>query len=65
VASSQKCLFSGRVSLFAHRRYRSIKLPEYEAMYMDLTAKKGIRFAKDIERKVMVGWSPHISEPDA
>jgi len=62
VSSSQKCLFSGRVALYALRMYSTEKLPEYEETYADLTAKKGLRFAKEIDRKVMTGWSPHLSE---
>jgi len=62
LSSSQKCLFSGRVALYALRRYPSEKLPEYEQTYLDLTAKKGLRFARDIDKKEMTKWTAHISE---
>lgn len=62
VASSQKCLFSGRVALFALRRYSFSHLARYESMFRDLSEKKGLRFAQDINRKEMTGWTPVLVE---
>ena len=62
VSSSQKCLFSGRVALFALRRHPSEKLAKYEKTFLDLQVKKGLKFAKDIDKKEMTHWEAHISE---
>ncbi|KAH8601141.1 hypothetical protein B0O99DRAFT_249659 [Bisporella sp. PMI_857] len=62
VSSSQKCLFSGRVALFALRRHSSEKLSDYEKTFSDLQSKKGLRFAQDIDKKEMTGWTPHIGK---
>jgi len=62
VSSSQKCLFSGRVALYALRRYPSERLAKYEQTFLDLQVKKGLKFAQDIDKKEMTVWTPLISE---
>jgi len=62
VSSSQKCLFSGRVALFALRRFESEDLARYETMFADLSDRKGLRFAQDINKKEMTGWTPVLVE---
>lgn len=65
VSSSQKCLFSGRVALFALRRWLGNgdeRLGHYEEVYLDLTAKKGLKFAKDMTKQEPTSWSPYVQE---
>jgi len=61
-SSSQKCLFSGRVALYALRRHPSEQLTKFQATFLELTIKKGLRFAQDIDKKEMTSWTPVLSE---
>jgi hypothetical protein len=62
ISSSQKCLLSGRIALFALRRYGSEQLERYETMFRDLSDKKGLRFAQDISKAEQTGWTPVLAE---
>jgi hypothetical protein len=62
LASSQKCLFSGRVALFLLRRFSFEHLSFYEAKFMELTLKKGLRYAQDISTDMRSSWTADISE---
>jgi hypothetical protein len=62
VASSQKCLFSGRVALYTLRCYPSEQLASYEAKFLDLTLKKGLRYAQDISIGMRSNWTAVITE---
>jgi hypothetical protein len=62
LASSQKCLFSGRVALYALRRYPSEQLASYEAKFLDLTLKKGLRYAQDISKGMRSSWTAVVAE---
>lgn len=62
LASSQKCLFAGRVALFSLRRNSSEDIAIYEAKFMDLTYKKGLLYAQDINRDMRSAWTADLSE---
>lgn len=62
LASSQKCLFAGRVALFSLRRHSAEHLEFYEAKFLDLTLKKGLRYAQDISKDMKSAWTAEISE---
>lgn len=57
LASSQKCLFSGRVALFSLRRHSSPHIASYEAKFLELTLKKGLRYAQDISKDMSSRWT--------
>ena len=62
LASSQKCLFAGRVALFSLRRHSAENIASYEAKFMELTLKKGLRYAQDISQDMRSAWTADISE---
>lgn len=62
LASSQKCLFAGRVALFAIRRYNVENIASYEAKFLELTHKKGLQYAQDISKDMRSAWTSDISE---
>jgi len=62
LASSQKCLFAGRVALFALRRHSVENLAFYEAKFLELTLKKGLRYAQDISKDMRSAWTEDLSE---
>lgn len=62
LASSQKCLFAGRVALFVLRRYSVENLAFYEAKFLELTLKKGLRYAQDISKDMRSAWTADLSE---
>jgi hypothetical protein len=62
LASSQKCLFAGRVALFSLRRNAAENIASYEAKFMELTIKKGLRYAQDISQDMRSAWTADMSE---
>lgn len=62
LASSQKCLFAGRVALFSLRRNSADHIESYEAKFLELTRKKGLRYAQDISKDMRSGWKADFSE---
>jgi hypothetical protein len=62
LSSSQKCLFSGRVALYSMRSYHRDHLGRYEALFRDLSEKKGIRFANELTNQEMAKWTPVLAE---
>jgi hypothetical protein len=57
LASSQKCLFSGRVALFALRRHAVENLASYEAKFLELTVTKGLQYAQNISQDMRSAWT--------
>lgn len=62
LASSQKCLFAGRVALFSLRSHSSENLASYEAIFMELTHRKGLRYAQDISQDMKSSWTAELAE---
>lgn len=62
LASSQKCLFAGRVALFALRRQSVEDIAYYETKFLELTLKKGLRYAQDISKDMKSAWTADLSE---
>lgn len=62
LASSQKCLFAGRVALFSLRRNTIENLSFYEEKFLELTLKKGLRYAQDISKDMRSAWTENLSE---
>lgn len=62
LASSQKCLFAGRVALFALRRQSAENIQSYETKFLELTLKKGLRYAQDISKNMKSAWTADLSE---
>lgn len=60
--SSQKCIFSGRVALYALRSHPPEHLRKYESVFRDLTEKKGFRYAKELDKKEISRWTPVLAE---
>jgi hypothetical protein len=62
IISSQKSLFGGRVALYALRRHSAENLAMYEAKYLDLTLKKGLRYAENMSKGMRSGWDTVLKE---
>jgi hypothetical protein len=62
LASSQKCLFAGRVALFTLRRHSAENIAAYEEKFLELTSKKGLRYAQDISKDMRSAWTADLSE---
>lgn len=60
--ASQKCIFSGRVALYSLRHSPPEQLRIYEKLFRDLSEKKGLRFAEDIDKMEMSKWTPVLTE---